>query len=225
MIVYLITNKENGKQYVGQTVGTLQYRWKKHLAAVREGSSYYFHKALRKYGEECFFSEMLHLCETKEEMDFVEMFYISLLSTKAPAGYNSTEGGEGTVGHKHTEGSIQQMRESHSGAVVTEEHKEKLRRASKGIPKTKEHRDNISKGRMGMKFSLEHRANIIIGHTKEECKRGHLRIPENVGKDKGCKICKLLMSRKRNNVKNPYCNLPETRTDYSQLQESLSVSS
>lgn len=210
MIVYLVTNKVNGKQYVGQSVGTLNYRWKKHLAAVKEGSSYYFHRAIRKYGEEHFSTEPLHICETKEEMDFVEMFYICLLCTKSPKGYNSTEGGEGTVGHKHTEKSIQQMRESHSGAVVTEEHKEKLRKASKGVPKTKEHRENISKGRMGMRFSLTHRTNIIIGHTKTVCKRGHLRTPDNVGKDKGCKACKLLKSQERNNVKNPYRPGPKT---------------
>jgi len=197
MIVYLVTNKTNGKQYVGQSVGTLDYRWKKHLAAVREGSSYYFHRAIRKYSEECFSIELIHVCETKEEMDFVEIFYISLLNTKSPKGYNSTEGGEGTVGHKHTEKSIQQMRKSHAGFVVTEEHKEKLRKAAKGVPKTKEHRDSISKGRLGMKFSPEHRANIILGHTKRVCKRGHLRTPENINKDKGCKECKRATERER----------------------------
>jgi group I intron endonuclease len=197
MIVYLITNEVNGKQYIGQTVRSLQVRWKKHLSAVVLGSEYYFHKAIRKYGEENFSLLVLHICETKEEMDFTEVFYISLLGTKAPKGYNSTEGGEGTVGHKHTEESIQKMRSSHSGHRTTEEHKEKLRKASEGVPKSKEHCRSISEGRKGIKFSSEHRKNISLGHIRNICHRGHSRIPANLNRDGSCKQCKRITELKR----------------------------
>jgi group I intron endonuclease len=155
MIVYLVINKVNGKQYVGQTVKSLETRWKKHLSAVALGSDYYFHKALRKYGSESFSKETLHDCLTKEEMDFVEVFYITLLNTKAPNGYNSTEGGEGTVGHKHSEESIQKMKESHTGFVVTAEHKQKLSKASLGVPKSAKTRANMSEAQKKSPFAFK----------------------------------------------------------------------
>jgi group I intron endonuclease len=54
--------------------------------------------AIKKYGEEKFLIETIHTCESKEEMNFVEMFYISLFNTKSPNGYNLTDGGEGNLG-------------------------------------------------------------------------------------------------------------------------------
>jgi group I intron endonuclease len=96
MIVYLITNQESKKSYVGQTVKTLECRWQQHRTpASRPGP---LHSAIKKYGSEVFLVEALHSCASKEEMDFVEAFYISFLNTKAPNGYNLTDGGEGTVG-------------------------------------------------------------------------------------------------------------------------------
>ena len=115
MIVYLATNEMNGKQYVGQTIFTLEERWKKHLYSVESESKYYFHRAIRKYGEENFSLSILQVCETKEEMDFVEIFYIAFLNTKAPKGYNATDGGEGQLGRKLSEEAIQKMRKAFTG--------------------------------------------------------------------------------------------------------------
>ena len=148
--MYLVINKKTNKKYIGQTAKTIEERWNKHLSSVRLGSSLYFHKSLRKYGATNFSVEVLHECLTKEEMDFVEIFYIHLLGTKAPNGYNSTCGGEGTIGHKHSENSIQKMRESHKGFVVTEEHRRKLSRALIGKPKSVMHSLHISEGSKGI---------------------------------------------------------------------------
>src|ERR1039458_2806773 len=87
----------NDKQYVGQTIGTLEQRWKEHTGS---NTNSFLHKAIRKYGKDNFLVEKIHECGTKEEMDFVEMFYIALLITKAPNGYNLTDGGEGTIGRE-----------------------------------------------------------------------------------------------------------------------------
>ena len=51
--IYLITNKINGKQYIGQTVKTVQKRWSRHLADSKN-FDFYFYKAIRKYGKENF---------------------------------------------------------------------------------------------------------------------------------------------------------------------------
>jgi group I intron endonuclease len=98
MQVYLVTNKENGMQYVGQTVRTLEQRWNSHVSYALRGKGHYFAHAIKCYGPEQFTVETLHVCESKEEMDFTEIFYIELLKTRSPAGYNLTAGGEGNLG-------------------------------------------------------------------------------------------------------------------------------
>lgn len=44
MIIYKITNKINGKVYIGQTVGDLHARWRRH---VRSKGNANIHKAIR----------------------------------------------------------------------------------------------------------------------------------------------------------------------------------
>ncbi len=101
MKVYLITNKINKKKYVGQTIKPINVRWYQHGLETSQVSC--LRNAVNKYGKEKFSIEVLHECNTKEEMDFVEIFYISLLNTKAPEGYNLTDGGEGSIGLITTE--------------------------------------------------------------------------------------------------------------------------
>jgi group I intron endonuclease len=137
MVVYLVTNKATGKQYVGQTVKHPKKRWWEHLywgTCKNPKSRFgYLHKAIQKYKPEAFVLEVLHQCSSKEEMDFVETFYISLLNTKAPAGYNLTDGGEGT-----------------HGRVCSEETREKIRKKALGRSFSDE--VNARKGRKGRKL-------------------------------------------------------------------------
>ena len=91
MIVYLITNKVNGKQYVGQTIRSLEERWKDHCRVRDEN---YFHRAIRKYGPENFSLEIIDTAETDEELDEKEIFWIKELNTLFPNGYNLKEGGD-----------------------------------------------------------------------------------------------------------------------------------
>lgn len=90
MIVYLATNKINGKQYVGQTVRSLEERWRDHCRVVDEN---FFHRAIRKYGADNFSVKIIDAAETVEELDEKEMFWISKLNTLFPSGYNLREGG------------------------------------------------------------------------------------------------------------------------------------
>jgi group I intron endonuclease len=98
MIIYLVTNKINGKQYVGQTTKLLKRRWGLHLSDTRRKSSYYLHRSIAKYGDKNFCVEKIHTCESREELNFVEIFYIELLMTKSPYGYNMADGGQGSIG-------------------------------------------------------------------------------------------------------------------------------
>jgi len=142
MIVYLVTNKVNGMQYVGQTSKTLMRRWNNH--GLPSNKDLYFNNSILRYGKENFQVEQLHTCETKEEMNFVEMFYISLLNTKRPNGYNLTDGGEGCPGHTVSAEGRLRMREAQLGKKQSEGTKQKRSQALRlaysegrrtGIPK------------------------------------------------------------------------------------------
>jgi group I intron endonuclease len=146
MIVYLITNRVNGKQYVGQTVQTLKQRWDKHNV---NDNCPAMAKAIKKYGRESFDIETLHTCETKEEMDFVEIFYISLLSTKPPYGYNLTDGGDGAAGFKMPDSAKEKLRILATGRVASEETRKKMSISHKGQKRTEEARRNISLAKLG----------------------------------------------------------------------------
>ena len=71
-IVYKITNRVNGKSYIGHSVRTLEQRWKSHLSSVRQGSKFRFHSAIRKYGVDFWDHEIIfehsdvYICKKKE---------------------------------------------------------------------------------------------------------------------------------------------------------------
>lgn len=98
-IVYRITHRESGKQYIGQTKHALKIRWRKHLYDVKYGSRTYLHSAIRKHGPDAFDIEVLDRCETAAEAKTREIELIAELRTFAKRGYNLTIGGDGVVGH------------------------------------------------------------------------------------------------------------------------------
>ena len=106
MQVYLVTNKANGKQYVGQTVKSLSQRWAGHVHESRYRARFAVSKAIAKYGKHKFTIETLYICKSKNEMNFIETLYIVLLGTLAPNGYNLTMGGEGCIPTEDTKKKI-----------------------------------------------------------------------------------------------------------------------
>ena len=164
MIVYKITFKTTGQSYVGQTVKTLTQRWNSHVWTAfnekEKGYNCFLQKAIRKYGPDAFTIETLHICESKEEMDFVETFYISFLNTKAPNGYNLTDGGEGTLGWIPSKGWYDKQRKAKINRKVSEETKRKISETLKGntnavgIKISEEHRLAISRANKGKKYLL-----------------------------------------------------------------------
>lgn len=97
MIVYLATNKVNGKKYVGITKNTLEQRKIQHMHTANTQKGSKFQKALRKYGVDGFTWEVIDTAITYEELLWKEMFYIKKYNSYEN-GYNSTSGGEGTIG-------------------------------------------------------------------------------------------------------------------------------
>ncbi len=92
--IYCVTNKINGKKYIGKTEEYyINNRWCKHKATARTNDKNYFHNAIRKYGEENFIFEVVLKDIPKEELCQKEIEYIKQYGTLIPGGYNMTLGG------------------------------------------------------------------------------------------------------------------------------------
>jgi hypothetical protein len=90
-------------KYVGQTIRTLKQRKSSHLSSSKKGSTYYLHRAIRKYGAENFKWEVIYNATSEEELNEKETYFIKEYNTNSQDGYNLTEGGRGIRGWKHSE--------------------------------------------------------------------------------------------------------------------------
>jgi len=90
MIIYLIVDKTNGKQYIGQTRRTIKER----LEAHRYGKGY-LGAAIRKHGISNFTIEEIDYALSQDDLDSLERLYIKKYNSMAPNGYNLTDGGTG----------------------------------------------------------------------------------------------------------------------------------
>lgn len=94
--IYKITNKINGKIYVGQSID-IKERWYQHKYKAKhdteKGYNSAIHQAFRKYGEENFLFEVIEECSS-ECLDERERFWIKELESLTPNGYNILSGGQ-----------------------------------------------------------------------------------------------------------------------------------
>lgn len=169
MIVYLVTNNINSKQYVGQTSQDLMKRWKGHQRPFNQRKNSYLYNAIQKYGEENFTVKPLLVVDSKEAMDYYEIEMIRLLDLRNPdKGYNLTDGGGGMLGFKLSKKTKKRMSEH----IKTEEHCQKIsisklgnqaRLGMKHSEKTKRKMSKVAKGRI---FSAEHRKNHLAAQQR-----------------------------------------------------------
>ena len=89
--IYKITNKVNGKSYIGQTRNSVEFRWRQHK---NNKNGYALHAAIRKYGAENFEVETLEKCDISR-LDEREIYYIDKYDT-FNNGYNLSKGGDCT---------------------------------------------------------------------------------------------------------------------------------
>ena len=88
--IYKITNKINGKMYIGQTVNTIEIRFKRHVSDAYNGKEMAISKAIRKYGADNFTIEVIEECE-REYLDEKEKYWIKYYDS-VNVGYNMTDG-------------------------------------------------------------------------------------------------------------------------------------
>lgn len=87
-IIYKITNKINGKIYIGQTRMSLNKRWYYHLYNSNKKNNCVFSKAINKYGKDAFDMEILEVVEIAILTE-KEQFYIQKFNSLLPSGYNT----------------------------------------------------------------------------------------------------------------------------------------
>lgn len=109
--LYTITNRVNGKQYVGIAVNVAR-RFIEHKSGH---GSLIVYQAIKKYGiENLTFDVYCEGCE--ENIKQLEVTLIAQLNTKAPNGYNLTDGGEGSTGWVPSNETRENMSKAHSGS-------------------------------------------------------------------------------------------------------------
>lgn len=115
--IYLITNLQNGKQYVGATRRSAFIRFKEHFVESKNvNSKSPLHHDMRKYGLPNFSLTILESGMDDSKICEREKYYISKYDT-FKSGYNCTVGGSGVEGYKHTSVDIQKMSDSHKGHI------------------------------------------------------------------------------------------------------------
>ncbi len=97
MKIYIIENRISNKKYVGQTVKSIEERFRGHVLSTNSNSNLHLHKAMRKYGIENFSIKEIDEASSYEELLLKEQYWINLLDT-FNNGYNQTLGGEGSYG-------------------------------------------------------------------------------------------------------------------------------
>ena len=106
--IYIIKNKINNKVYIGQAVShrlnNKKYRYfgydgrfKDHISEAinntKKKQCTYLNNAIRKYGQDNFFVELIEICE-KNNSDIKEIQNITKHNSLYPNGYNLTIGGK-----------------------------------------------------------------------------------------------------------------------------------
>ena len=156
--IYLRTNLINGKQYVGQTIDfKMRERDWKYSKNYSNGVVDY---AKAKYGLDNFQTSILKVCDTQDELDEWEKYYIKELNTKVPNGYNITDGGGGMSGYHMSEEAKIKISNANRGRIFSEEHKKKLALAKIGKQLSEEQKRKIGEKLKDKKLSEEHRRKI-----------------------------------------------------------------
>lgn len=173
--IYKLTNKINGKPYVGQTTEKdINNRWKKYKYLLcKEQPKIY--RALKKYGVDNFLFEVIdNACESQTQLDDLETLYIEKFDS-IRNGYNCKTGGSNG---RPSEESRQKMSNSKKGPKnhnfgkhLSVETRHKISEALSGAnnfnfgkSKTQETKSKLSASLMGHQHSVESRLKMSNSH-------------------------------------------------------------
>lgn len=96
-IIYKFTNLIDNKIYIGQTIKKLYIRVRQHKC-IKSSTCSFLSRAIKKYGLSNFLIEEIYTSFSREDLNEKEKYFIKLFNSKAPLGYNLTDGGETNEG-------------------------------------------------------------------------------------------------------------------------------
>jgi hypothetical protein len=92
--IYRLSSPECEQKYIGLTKYWPERRFKEHKNSARKGSNKLIDKAIRRYGVETFFLEIVESQVPFSELAEREIHYIKHFNTRAPHGLNKSAGGQ-----------------------------------------------------------------------------------------------------------------------------------
>lgn len=180
-VIYGIENLINHKIYIGQTHRNIEVRLKEHK--TRKTSL--IGRAIQKYGWENFIWTVLEKCDNRDELNAAEIRWIASLNCKSPNGYNSTEGGAGTIGRIVSQETRKKLSDIHKGTKLSADTRRKISIAAMGNKNflghklSDEHRQKLSASRKGKPLTKEHRQKLSAAHKgKTAWNKGKTTPPE-----------------------------------------------
>lgn len=144
--LYKITNKTDGKAYIGKT-NNFKRRMSQHTRKIHDGTI--LHKAINKYGKTNFTYEILAIVED-HMINEAEQKAIEIFKTLKPNGYNIEVGG--VVRGRRDPETVLKCAKARKGRPITQEHKAKVSEGLKEYFKNNpEARKNIARKQVGRK--------------------------------------------------------------------------
>lgn len=157
MYIYKITNNKNNKVYIGQTARDIKYRF---YAFKSPSSKTPLSSDIKKYGIDCFSSEIIDFAENQNQLDHKERFYISFhRSNENDFGYNLDSGGK--AGFKRSKITIKNLSALRLGKTISTKGK---KNPNKSRVFSEETRRKISEKMFGKKRSEEVKKAIRLSH-------------------------------------------------------------
>lgn len=164
--LYKITNIENNKIYIGQTVQP-EKRWYQHkYDSSKNNHPSTLAYAIKKYGNMSFNFEVIACCKTLDEANDIETILVEQYDSHVSnnKGYNISLGGRTAP---ITDDVKKKMSAAKKGKKLSPEHSKKISESNKGrvasnkgIPRSDEEKNKISKSSKGKIFTDEHKNNL-----------------------------------------------------------------
>lgn len=213
--LYKITNKINGKCYIGQAKN-YKSRMRYHINGYGKSKNSLISKAMLKYGAYNFDFIILGTF-SDEDIDFAEISAIKIFEAKAPTGYNIAEGGYyNKVMSKETR---EKISKANTGHPAYPNQQKAASMCNKGKKLSQEAKDRIGRSKTGVVPSAETRAKISKAnkgnykHTEEtkrrfsEARKGVPRSKATVNKWLATKLEKGIIKKLRNGQLNLFPTL------------------
>ena len=147
--IYQVVCRSSGKKYIGVTSKTSDERFQNHLDNARWNRPGALSSAIRKYGKDDFYVQLLLVVSSMDEAFFYERKIIEAYGTLSPGGYNLTPGGDGVPMTEEIRRAISETKKSRppteallaayskrKGRKLSPDHIEKVASKARGRPRS-----------------------------------------------------------------------------------------